>query len=427
MSLRSLLDLAADDERFGALTDAVRGGAGADVHMSAAIRPYLLAALVSSGDGLGDRPALIVAPDDIAARDLARDLRAYLAPRRVRYYPSRGTGYASHLAPPPHLVGLRIAALDSLNAESAAVVASAVALAEAVPDASLRPAGLILRKGDEVDLDEVGDRLVEAGYERTDQVEERGQFAIRGGILDVFGATEDRAARLGLFGDEIEHIRWFSTFTQRSLGDADALELAPAAELGAEHRELAEMALSEAEEDRPDLAELLPLDSFRAPLELTPPETAVLIASAGEMEAALRDQWEDVTAAMHSDDARRLYVDVGEELTERASVRISASDSGHEISFRAQVPSSAARSIGEAEKQLDQELRSGYRVVVAFEHRGEGERARYNLQRLEASFLDGAPPPEGRALLFAEAALSDGFVSPDLKLAVIPFRRLVHR
>jgi transcription-repair coupling factor (superfamily II helicase) len=144
-------------------------------------------------------------------------------------------------------VGLRIAALDSLNAESAVVVASAVALAEAVPDASLRPAGLILRKGDEVDLDEVGDRLVEAGYERTDQVEERGQFAIRGGILDVFGATEDRAARLELFGDEIEQIRWFSTFTQRSLGDADAIELSPAAELGAEYRELAELALSEEE------------------------------------------------------------------------------------------------------------------------------------------------------------------------------------
>ena len=45
--------------------------------------------------------------------DMARELGAYLAPRRVRYYPSRGTGYESHLAPPPHLVGLRIAALDA--------------------------------------------------------------------------------------------------------------------------------------------------------------------------------------------------------------------------------------------------------------------------------------------------------------------------
>ena len=435
------MTLRVDDERFGALIQAVRDADGADVHMSAAIRPYLLAALVSSADGLGERPALIVAPDDIAARDLARDLAAYLAPQRVRYYPSRGTGYASHLAPPPHLVGLRIAALDSLREGSAVVVASAAALAEAVPDTSLRPAGLTLRKGEEVDLGEVGDRLVEAGYERTDQVEERGQFAIRGDILDVFGATEDRAARVELFGDEIEQIRWFSTFTQRSLGDAESIELAPAAELGSEYRELAELILTDyppaadakrstsADEDseRPDLAELLPLDSFRAPLDLIPDDTAILVAAAGEMESALHDQWEDATAAMHSSDASRLYVNVSDALNERAALRISDSDAGQELSFRAQAPSSAARSIGEAEKQLEKELRSGYRVVVVFEHRGEAERARYNLQRVEAAFLGGAPPPDEPALFFAEAALSDGFVSPELKLAVIPFRRLVHR
>ncbi len=96
--------------------------------------------------------------------------------------------------------------------------------------------------------------LVEAGYERVDQVEERGQFAVRGGILDVFGATEDRAVRVELFGDEIESIRWFSTFTQRSLGDAERVELAPAAELAAEHRELAELAPRGRGEERPDLA-----------------------------------------------------------------------------------------------------------------------------------------------------------------------------
>ncbi|HYX78316.1 MAG TPA: hypothetical protein VE727_03065, partial [Solirubrobacterales bacterium] len=111
MSLRPLLEIAARDERFGALADAGRAGGPVEVHMSAAIRPYLLAALVDADDGLGGRPSLIVAADDIAARDLARELRSYLAPRRVRLYPSRGTGYVSHIAPPPHLVGLRIAAL----------------------------------------------------------------------------------------------------------------------------------------------------------------------------------------------------------------------------------------------------------------------------------------------------------------------------
>ncbi len=115
MSLRPLLEIAADDERFRSLARAVREGRAAPVHISAPIQPYLLAALTETEEGLGGRPVLVVAADDIGARDLARELRAYLAPRPVRYYPSRGTGYASHVAPPPHLVGLRIAALDALT------------------------------------------------------------------------------------------------------------------------------------------------------------------------------------------------------------------------------------------------------------------------------------------------------------------------
>jgi transcription-repair coupling factor (superfamily II helicase) len=395
------------------------------VRASASIRPYLLASLLDSDEALAGRPALVVAPDDIGARDLARALGAFLAPRRVRYYPSRGTGYESHLAPPPHLVGLRIGALDALTGDgdgAPVVVASAVALAEAVPDASLRPASFALHRGEEIDLNDVAELLVEAGYERVEQVEERGQFAIRGGILDVFGATEERAARLELFGDEIESIRFFSTFTQRSLGEAKRIELDPAAELALEHRELAEIAAEE--DERPAISELLPVQSFGSPLELIGDDTAVLLAAAEEIEPALRDHWEDVTTAMRDSDAGHLYVEVSDPLRERSLVSfISADDDG---GFRAQAPTSAARSISEAESQLERELRSGYRVVVAFESRGEAERARYNLNRVDASFLETKPGEEA-ALYLAEAPLDDGFVAPDLRLAVIPYRRLVHR
>ncbi|MGH2952736.1 MAG: transcription-repair coupling factor, partial [Solirubrobacterales bacterium] len=446
--LRPLLDIATDDERFIALAAAVRDGGPVDAHASASIRPYLLAALLDSEPGLGGRPALAVAADDVGARDLARALGAYLAPRRVRYYPSRGTGYQSHLAPPPHLVGLRVGALDALTEgapeEPAVVVASAIALAEAVPDASLRPEGFVLHRGEEVDLADVAELLVEAGYERADQVEERGHFAVRGGILDVFPATEERAARLELFGDEIETIRWFSTFTQRSLGEAERIELDPAAELALEHRELAVVAAQDGE--RPDVANLLPFESFRAPLDLLRDDTAIVLASAEEIEPALGDHWEDVTAAIHDDDARRLYVEVSTPLRDRAALSLYAApgaeaepDSNDERRttshvFRAQAPTSAARTIAEAESQLERELRSGYRVAVTFEHRGEAERAQYNLNRVAAGFIDDpatadavlhADRPE--RILLAEARLTDGFVSPDLRLAVIPFRRLVHR
>src|ERR1700744_3169396 len=168
MSLRPLLDLAIDNERVHALASEVLaasdGGEGVSLRASQTLRPLLLAALLEDDRGLAGRPALLVAADDRAARDLAADLRAYLTPRRVRLYPSRGTGYASRAPRPPDPVGLRIDAPDALTREAdAIVVASAVALAEAVPDASLRPAGSEIAKGDEIDLGPVAEDLVAAG------------------------------------------------------------------------------------------------------------------------------------------------------------------------------------------------------------------------------------------------------------------------
>src|SRR5512142_3026266 len=140
--LRTLLHHADDDPQTATLQ---RDGGRAFVSVS--LRPYLVAALL---DQEPDTPAIVVAGDDRAARDLAGALRSWLEPRAVPYYPSRGVTYQSHLAPPPHLVGLRIAALDALLEPGAApvVVVSAVALSEKVPDPSLRPRGFTLVKGD---------------------------------------------------------------------------------------------------------------------------------------------------------------------------------------------------------------------------------------------------------------------------------------
>src|SRR5689334_1483218 len=156
--LNPLLANADFDQQTAALA-----GDGGSAFVSQSLRAYLLAALVDRDPG---RPAIVVAGDDRAARDLAAGLRSWLEPRTVRYYPSRGVTYESHLAPPPHLVGLRIAALDALldPADDGApvVVVSAVALSEKVPDPALRPRGSVLRAGDLVDLDETAVDLVAA-------------------------------------------------------------------------------------------------------------------------------------------------------------------------------------------------------------------------------------------------------------------------
>src|SRR5450631_3436473 len=131
--LSSLLSYADEDAQTAALH---REGGRAFVSQS--LRPYLIAALV---DRDPSRPVVVVAGDDRAARDLAAGLKTWLEPRTVRYYPTRGVNYESHLAPPPHLVGLRIAALDELlehdsdpDRPAPVVVVSAVALSEKVPD-----------------------------------------------------------------------------------------------------------------------------------------------------------------------------------------------------------------------------------------------------------------------------------------------------
>ena len=425
--LRSLLVHADDDPQTATLA---RDGGRAFVSQS--LRPYLLAALL---DRDTDRPAIVVAGDDRAARDLAAGLKSWLEPRTVRYYPSRGVTYESHLAPPAHLVGLRIAALDALLDSAGAppvVVVSAVALSEKVPDPSMRPHGFTLRTGELLDLDETALDLVAAGYERVDQVEDRGQFAIRGGLLDLFPATEDRAVRVDLFGDEIESLSWFSTFTQRSLGEAELVEVAPAAELAEEHRELAEIAALEDQADRPDIAELLPVENFHSFLDLAPPQAAVLIAGEEDLAPVLADHWQDVTAAFHDEDAHHLYVApeaIDQVLEKRAGIRLSSIDQDQPFEFRAQAADIGARGLKEAEPELEKLARSGYRTVIAFGARGEGERLAYNLGRLKVRWLDDARGAATSAglITFAQARLQAGFISPQFHLAVIPEHRLFHR
>ncbi len=436
MPLRPLL--AHIEEDPAALSLARDGG---NAFVSSSLRPYVIASLAEL-DGARERAQLIVVGDDRAARDLAADLRAWLAPRRVRYYPTRGVTYESHLTPPPHLVGLRLAALDALlgaerdaAAEHGApvVVVSAVALSEKVPDPALRPRSFTLRVGELLDLDECAIELVGAGYERVDQVEERGQFAMRGGLLDVFPATEERAVRVDMFDIEIESLRWFSTFTQRSLGDVQAVEIAPAAELAEEHRALAAVAVADGA-GRPDIAELLPVERFGPFLDLVEQRADVLVAAHEELAPALADHWSDVCAAFGDEDAHHLYVSpeaVEASVRERARIWLSSISSDQPIELRAQSADTAARTLAEAEPELEKLVRSGYRTVVTFPRRGEGERAAYNLGRLKASWLgegvDAGLSPSEPSLRFVAASLRDGFVAPSLKLAVFPEHRLLRR
>ena len=108
---------------------------------------------------------------------------------------------------------------------------------------------------------------------------------------------------------------------------------------------------------------------------------------------ALGDLWEDVTTSLHDEDAHHLYVKpeaLGEALETRAALSLSSIAQDQPFEFRAQAADSAARSLRDAEPELEKLVRSGYATVVTWPDRGQGERAAYNLARLRASW-DPAP------------------------------------
>jgi transcription-repair coupling factor (superfamily II helicase) len=346
--------------------------------------PILLAALQ---EHLG-RSLVVLLPDDADARDAAEGARWFLGEDRVALLPSRGVHWGSGLEPPPHLVGERARALDVLAA-GGLVCASAAALAEAMPPPEARPRPITVAPGEAPGLEALAELLALAGYERVDRTQERGQFAVRGGLIDVFPTTGRDPLRIEFFGDEIEAVRAFSPFTQRALHDVEHAVVYPAAE---RRVDLQEPTLREDDE-----APVVP-DDLVLPLE-RPPDLV----------------WQP-------DDVREIWVEEFQsELSLEGSAELDPFPRGQRHSFEAQRPAVAARGLAEAETELAGFIRAGNRVVVAFPHRGEALRTANLLRRVEPRILEpGDPLPDEPELLFAVSPARRGFVWRDLALALLP-------
>jgi transcription-repair coupling factor (superfamily II helicase) len=367
--LHALVDELLEEERVHAFAEAVPG---APARVSEAALPLLLASLHElRGGGL-----VCLFPEDGDARDAADAVAWFLGEDRAALYPSRGVRLDSGLEPPPHLVGERARALEVLTA-GGLVCASAVALAEPVPPPEARTEPLRVTVNDESGIEAVTEHLALAGYERVERAEERGQMAVRGGIVDVFPTTGREPLRIEFFGDEIEQIRAFSPFTQRALHPVEQAVVYPATErrIDVDEESGAETALG----IRPDLV-------WRA--------------------QDVRSVWEEEAL---------------EPVPLADASELDPLPSGQPYSFEAQRPAVAARGLAEAENELRALVRAGRRVVVAFPHRGEALRTLNLLRRVEARLLEpGEHLPKEPELLFAVAPARRGFVWRDLGVALLP-------
>jgi transcription-repair coupling factor (superfamily II helicase) len=373
-ALHALVAELASSESFRAFVEAFP----ADARVSEPALPLLLAGLHESLA----RPLLCLLPEDEHARDAAEAAGWYSGSSRVGLLPSRGVRLDSGLEPPVHLVGERSRALAVL-AEGGLVCASARALAEGLPRDELRPSPIQLAVGDETRLDALVEALALAGYERTERVEERGQLAVRGGLVDVFPSTGREPLRIELLGDEIDQVRTFSPFTQRTLHDVSEAVVYPAGERRQD--------LVAADEPAGPPGDLVPF-----------PQEPNLV-------------WQ-------RDDVLQVWAEeglAGVPLEEAAN--LDPLPRGQRHAFEAQRPAIAARGLAEAEVELGAMVRQGRRVVVAFPHRGEALRTERLLRRVEAEVDEEPTPlPHEPGLRFVISPARRGFVWRDLGVALLP-------
>ena len=198
----------------------------------------LIAGRIDRRRGAGGAAAhLVVVPTGRRAESIGQALQSLVGGATVLDFPAWETLPHERLSPSAETIGRRIDVLRraaAWNGEQPLIVTASVR-------AALQPIAAGLDEAEAVELTtgsrghELGDvvrRLVELAYHRVDMVSRRGEFAVRGGILDVFPSVADHPYRIEFFGDEVDQIRAFSVADQRSLpGDVPAVSLIPSREL----------------------------------------------------------------------------------------------------------------------------------------------------------------------------------------------------
>ncbi|WP_018297494.1 transcription-repair coupling factor [Corynebacterium lubricantis] len=185
------------------------------------VRPWAAGALAR------ETPVLLVTATGHEAEDLTAELKAMLGERKVALFPSIETLPHERLSPAADVVGKRSEVLHHLDSLRV-VVTSARGVCQPVLPA---PAPIVVEQDHEYDFTELTEQLTYFAYKHVDMVAARGEFATRGGIIDVFPTTSEHPFRLEFWGDEITDLRTFAVADQRTLDEVARVEIFPARQL----------------------------------------------------------------------------------------------------------------------------------------------------------------------------------------------------
>jgi len=380
-------------------------------------------AVVTAGLAVAlDAPVLAVAAGPHEAEAIAEDVDAFL-PGRVSVLPAWEALPYEGISPAPDVAARRAAAVRRLRDAGGATVVVAPPLAamqELIPTLGTTPP-IELVTGRELPPDALAERLVELGYLRADVVERRGEFAVRGGVLDVYPGVARRPIRLEYWGDEIESLREFSASTQLSTARIARVEIEPVRELIPDEalRERAAVEAARSGERSADLLQRIAdglhpegmetaapflFDHLPTPAELLPEGSWVILTQARRTLDRARAAYEEADALADAIEwpARRPVRQLSDALAERTALHLSEFTEGVDLKLRSW--GSAQGNPAELAKRLRELEGLGYRSIVTARGHGSLDRVRE---------VVGAPTVD-----WAEAPLANGFVFAPAKLAV---------
>lgn len=185
--------------------------------------------MISATREFAKRPILVITYNEIQAQKILKDIKYFTD--KVYYLPKKEIVTYDYVAESKDLPYERIETLNKMQEMRTGVVITTIeaVLQKMISKKALYKSTLNFKVGDSENLETIKQKLVELGYVRCDLIEGRGQFSVRGGIVDI-SVNEKEGVRLEFWGDEIDSIRYFNVVSQRSTENIDKITIYPAHE-----------------------------------------------------------------------------------------------------------------------------------------------------------------------------------------------------